>query len=57
MASDILVPSQEELSRLIQAFVKISNMQGRMRVLDMAEKYAKERARAHAHREQVSDAA
>ena len=57
MASDILVPSQEELSRLIQAFVKISNMQGRMRVLDMAEKYAKERARVHARREQISDAA
>jgi hypothetical protein len=57
MASDILVPSQEELSRLIQAFVKISNLQGRMRVLDMAEKYAKERARESARRETLFDAA
>jgi hypothetical protein len=57
MASDILVPSQEELSRLIQAFVKISNMQGRMRVLDMAEKYARERSKELARRESVFDAA
>ena len=56
--SDILVPSQEELSRLIQAFVQISNMQGRMRVLDMAERYAKDKARAEkSRRRALSDAA
>jgi hypothetical protein len=38
---NILEPSEEELSRLIKAFVATSSMYDRMKVLDYAERMAK----------------
>lgn len=43
--SDILTPSEHEIDRLFQAFSKITAMHNRMKVLDLAERLAKESPR------------
>ena len=41
--ADILVASDQEILRLLKAFRSISTMQCRMKVLDLAERFAKDK--------------
>ena len=40
--SDILMASQGEVARLVGAFRQISSMQVRMKILDLAERFARD---------------
>jgi hypothetical protein len=43
MLKDILVSSDEEAQRLLAAFKAIPNMQGRLKIVELAERMARER--------------
>ncbi len=45
--SDILIASQGELARLLGAFRQISSMQVRMKILDLAERCARDSPKPH----------
>lgn len=47
MLRDILVTSDEEAERLLSAFKAIPNMQGRLKVVELAERMAREKCAAH----------
>ena len=47
MLRDILVTSDEEAQRLLAAFRAIPNMQGRLKIVELAERMARERCAAH----------
>lgn len=43
MLKDILVTSDEEAQRLLAAFKAIPNMQGRLKIVELAERIAREK--------------
>jgi hypothetical protein len=43
MLRDILVTSDEEAQRLLAAFKSIPNMQGRLKIVELAERMAREK--------------
>lgn len=43
MLRDILVTSDEEAQRLLAAFKAIPNMQGRLKIVELAERMAREK--------------
>jgi hypothetical protein len=43
MLRDILVTSDEEAQRLLAAFKAIPNMQGRLKIVELAERLAREK--------------
>lgn len=43
MLKDILVTSDEEAQRLLAAFRAIPNMQGRLKIVELAERMAREK--------------
>lgn len=43
MLKDILVTSDEEAQRLLAAFKAIPNMQGRLKIVELAERMAREK--------------
>jgi hypothetical protein len=47
MLKDILVTSDEEAQRLLAAFKAIPNMQGRLKIVELAERMAREKCAAH----------
>ncbi|MES2167399.1 MAG: hypothetical protein V4458_10275 [Pseudomonadota bacterium] len=47
MLRDILVTSDEEAQRLLAAFKAIPNMQGRLKIVELAERMAREKCAAH----------
>lgn len=47
MFRDILVTSDEEAQRLLAAFKSIPNMQGRLKIVELAERMAREKCAAH----------
>jgi len=47
MLRDILVTSDEEAQRLLAAFRAIPNMQGRLKIVELAERMAREKCAAH----------
>ena len=47
MPRDILVTSDEEAQRLLAAFKAIPNMQGRLKIVELAERMAREKCAAH----------
>lgn len=46
--TDILVASDQEILRLLKAFRSIQAMHSRMKVLDLAEKFAREKPSSYA---------
>lgn len=46
MLKDILVTSDEEAQRLLAAFRSIPNMQGRLKIVELAERMAREKCAA-----------
>jgi hypothetical protein len=46
MLKDILVTSDEEAQRLLAAFKAIPNMQGRLKIVELAERMAREKRAA-----------
>ncbi|MES2600490.1 MAG: hypothetical protein V4602_06740 [Pseudomonadota bacterium] len=48
MLRDILVTSDEEAQRLLAAFKAIPNMQGRLKIVELAERMAREKCASHA---------
>jgi hypothetical protein len=46
MLRDILVTSDEEAQRLLAAFKAIPNMQGRLKIVELAERLAREKRAA-----------
>ncbi len=48
MLKDILVTSDEEAQRLLAAFKAIPNMQGRLKIVELAERLAREKRAARA---------
>jgi len=46
MLRDILVTSDEEAQRLLAAFKAIPNMQGRLKIVELAERMAREKCAA-----------
>ncbi len=46
MLRDILVTSDEEAQRLLAAFKAIPNMQGRLKIVELAERLAREKCAA-----------
>ena len=46
MLRDILVTSDEEAQRLLAAFRAIPNMQGRLKIVELAERMAREKCAA-----------
>jgi predicted transcriptional regulator len=46
MLKDILVTSDEEAQRLLAAFKAIPNMQGRLKIVELAERLAREKRTA-----------
>ncbi|MCR6737248.1 MAG: hypothetical protein NVV83_25525 [Afipia sp.] len=46
MLKDILVTSDEEAQRLLAAFKAIPNMQGRLKIVELAERLAREKRAA-----------
>lgn len=46
MLRDILVTSDEEAQRLLAAFKAIPNMQGRLKIVELAERMAREKRTA-----------
>jgi hypothetical protein len=46
MLRDILVTSDEEAQRLLAAFKAIPNMQGRLKIVELAERMAREKRAA-----------
>lgn len=46
MLRDILVTSDEEAQRLLAAFRSIPNMQGRLKIVELAERMAREKRAA-----------
>ena len=47
MLRDILVTSDDEAQRLLAAFRAIPNMQGRLKIVELAERMAREKCAAH----------
>ena len=47
MLRDILVTSDEEAERLVAGFRAIPNMQGRLKIVELAERMAREKCAAH----------
>ena len=47
MLRDILVTSDEEAQRLLAAFKAIPYMQGRLKIVELAERMAREKCAAH----------
>lgn len=47
MLRDILVTSDDEAQRLLAAFKAIPNMQGRLKIVELAERMAREKCAAH----------
>ncbi len=47
MLRDILETSDEEAQRLLAAFKAIPNMQGRLKIVELAERMAREKCAAH----------
>lgn len=48
MLKDILVTSDEEAQRLLAAFKAIPNMQGRLKIVELAERMAREKCASRA---------
>lgn len=48
MLKDILVTSDEEAQRLLAAFKAIPNMQGRLKIVELAERMAREKCATRA---------